>query len=71
MGWMIIIHGVNDKDLGGWSGLVARGGLGGLGMTMVLGPGRGRRDEEGLGAECGGWFDTGLRKTPARLTTNG
>ncbi len=55
-----------------WSGWVARGVVRqahqrrwvGFGRWLLLDPGRGRRDG-------GGWFDTGLRETPARLTTNG
>ena len=41
------------------------------GRWLLLGPGRGRRDGGGLGAASVGWFDTGLQKIPARLTTNG
>ena len=36
-----------------WSGLGARDGLGVPGMTMVLGPGRGRRDGGGGGRRAG------------------
>ena len=40
---------MNGEAGGGsvWSGWVARGGLGALRLTRVLGPGRGRRDGGG------------------------
>ena len=36
-----------------------------------IGGGSGRRTYAGTDAESAVWFDTGLRKTPARLTTKG
>ena len=36
-----------------------------------IGGGSGRRTHAGTDAESAVWFDTGLRKTPARLTTKG